>query len=176
MNNLKDLALECKQYKELIPRLYDDLAAVKKAHKDAVEFNYDLAEENTTIHTKTIAMQERIAAQSETIDDMTTSMAELQADRMEDKKRIAALEAQIKTPATITLPKAEDCAGRSFVITNTGDRTIKVELAKEPSPTRAQLLAVAEAAQRLCAVSDHPVLLHIREALHAAGYLKGEGE
>lgn len=62
MNNLKDLALECKQYKELIPRLYDDLAAVKKAHKDAVEFNYDLAEENTTIHTKVLAMQERIAA------------------------------------------------------------------------------------------------------------------
>jgi hypothetical protein len=61
MNNLEDLALECKQYKELIPRLYDDLAAVKKAHKEAVEFNYDLAEENTTIHTKVLAMQEEFA-------------------------------------------------------------------------------------------------------------------
>lgn len=59
---IKDLALECKQYRELISRLYDDLAAVKKAHKEAIEFNYDLAEENTAIHTKTIAMQERIAA------------------------------------------------------------------------------------------------------------------
>ena len=59
---IKDLALECKQYRELIPRLYDDLAAVKKAHKEALEFNYDLAEENTAIHTKAIAMQERISA------------------------------------------------------------------------------------------------------------------
>lgn len=58
---IKDLALECKQYRELIPRLCDDLAAVKKAHKEALEFNYDLAEENTAIHTKTIAMQERIS-------------------------------------------------------------------------------------------------------------------
>jgi len=58
---IKNLELKCKQYMELIPRLYDDLAAVKKAHKEAVEFNYDLAEENTAIHTKTIAMQERIA-------------------------------------------------------------------------------------------------------------------
>jgi arginine deiminase len=58
---IKDLALECKQYRELIARLYDDLAAVKKAHKEAVEFNYDLAEENTTVHTKVLAMQERIA-------------------------------------------------------------------------------------------------------------------
>jgi len=58
---IKNLELVCKQYMELIPRLYDDLAAVKKAHKDAVEFNYDLAEENTTVHTKVLAMQERIA-------------------------------------------------------------------------------------------------------------------
>lgn len=57
---IKDLALECKQYRELIPRLYDDLAAVKKAHKEALEFNYDLAEENTAVHTKALAMQERI--------------------------------------------------------------------------------------------------------------------
>jgi len=70
MNNLKDFAndtviknleLEYKQYMELIPRLYDDLAAVKKAHKEALEFNYDLAEENTAVHTKVLAMQERIA-------------------------------------------------------------------------------------------------------------------
>jgi protocatechuate 3,4-dioxygenase beta subunit len=60
---IKDLALECKQYRELIPRLCDDLAAVKKAHKEALEFNYDLAEENTAIHTKAIAMQKRIAEQ-----------------------------------------------------------------------------------------------------------------
>lgn len=54
---------------------------------------------------------------------------------IKDKERIAELKTQIKTPATITLPNAEDCAGRSFVITNNGNRTINAELAKELSTT-----------------------------------------
>jgi len=71
---IKDLALECKQYRELIPRLCDDLAAVKKAHKEALEFNYDLAEENTAVHTKALAMQERIAALEQERDTLANTV------------------------------------------------------------------------------------------------------
>ncbi len=110
-------------------------------------------------------------------------------DKRAMQERIAELEAQLKTPATITLPNAEDCAGRSFVITNTGDRTINVELAKEPSPTRAQLLAVAEAAasdlRKLelriatkygmggCSITCQQIAVNLERA---AGYLKEQND
>lgn len=92
---IKDLALECKQYRELIPRLYDDLAAVKKAHKEAVEFNYDLAEENIAVHTKVLAMQERIAELEARQDKDTQQLKEAWIKTANQDTKIAALKEEM---------------------------------------------------------------------------------
>lgn len=106
---IKDLALECKQYRELIPRLFDDLAAVKKAHKEALEFNYDLAEENTAIHTKVLAMQQRIAALEAKELGFFASLAHMEAEAERLRNRNAELEEGQKIHIGISNGLATDC-------------------------------------------------------------------
>jgi len=53
---------ELVQYKELVSRCYDDIAALKKAHGEAVEFNTALAEENVTAHNRITALLARAKA------------------------------------------------------------------------------------------------------------------
>ena len=85
------------------------------------------------------------------------------------QNRIAALEAQLKNPITVTLPDVEQCEGRSFIIQNNGDRHVVIEAPPEPFPTKAQLLdRIAELeSEKSCGELDLSLMDGMRQRIYA---------
>lgn len=94
---LQNQVNELVQYKELVSRCYDDIAALKKAHREAVEFNNALAEENVTAHNRITALLARAEAAEVKVTDLEQQLDMEVAGGLSLRARIKELEAELST-------------------------------------------------------------------------------